>query len=158
MGARGNVKIWIEDGGQNLIVNDSGTERTVTPELLGTIAQLTASQSELNQYAIQVSIPDISSADSVFVVAPHGGTITTWYSTIDNAITTADATLSLEIGGVAVTNSSITVAQSGSAAGDVDSASPTAANTVAAGGAIEVITDGGSSTACRATCTIVITR
>ena len=57
--------------------------------------------------------------------------------------TTADAAFTFEIGGTAVTGGAITVAQSGSAAGDVDTAEPTAANRVEEDGTIEMITDGG---------------
>ncbi len=61
-----------------------------------------------------------------------------------------------EIGGTLVTNSAITITQSGSAAGDVDSSTPSAANTVTAGQAIEVISDGLSTTNVDATITLVI--
>lgn len=102
-------------------------------------------------------ITDISTAASHFVVSPIAGTIDKIYSTIDNAITVANAALSFEIAGTAVTSGGITVATASSAAGDVDSATPSAENAVTAGQAIEMITDGGSTTACRATITFVIT-
>lgn len=94
---------------------------------------------------LNVRIDDISTAQSVWVVSPIAGTIEAIYSVIDGAITGADATLTAELGGTLVTGSSITITQSGSAAGDVDSASPSAANIVTAGQAIEIITDGGST-------------
>ena len=106
---------------------------------------------------LTAKITDISTAGSTFVVCPFAGKITKIYSTIKNAITTANAVLSFEIGGVAVTGGGITVAYSGSAAGDVDSSTPTAKNVVAAGQAIELITDGGSSTACEAVITLLVT-
>ena len=118
----------------------------------------TVSTEELNQYAVEVVIPDISAAQSVFVVCPHAGDIAKIYSVIDNAITVGDATITAEIGGTLVTGSAITIAFSGSAAGDVDSSTPSAANTVTAGQAVEIITDGGSTDACRATVTLLITR
>jgi len=105
---------------------------------------------------LNVRIDDISTAQSVWVVSPIAGEIETIYSVIDAAITTADCGLTAEIGGTLVTGSAVTITQSGSAAGDVDSATPTAAKTVAAGGAIEIITDGASSTAVAANITIVI--
>ncbi|WP_289020394.1 hypothetical protein [Desulfobacter postgatei] len=106
--------------------------------------------------SIDFSISDISTSGSTFVVSPVAGKIKKIYCVIKNAITTADAALTFEIGGVAVTGGGITVGYDGSAAGDVYSATPTALNTVAAGQAIECITDGGSSTACQCTLTIVI--
>ncbi|MCP3961289.1 MAG: hypothetical protein GY719_25870 [bacterium] len=135
-----------------------GTTRTDSAADQAKLAALTASAAELNQYAVEVVITDISAAGSFFVVCPHAGDIAKIYTAIDNAITVGDATITAEIGGVAVTDSSITIAQSGSAAGDVDSSTPSAANTVTEGQAVEIITDGGSTDACRATCTLLITR
>jgi len=112
----------------------------------------------LNDYFLTAKITDISTAGSTFVAVPDGGRIVKIISTIKNAITTANAALSFEIGGTAVTNGGITVTQSGSAAGDVDTASPTAANRVEEDGTIEMISDGGSSTACECVITFVIRR
>lgn len=112
----------------------------------------------LNEYFLTARIADISTASEVYVVAPDAGEIVKIYSVINNAITIADATLTAKIGGTAVTGGAITVAYSGSAAGDVDEATPTAANSVTTGQAIEIETDGGSSTACEAWVTLVIRR
>ena len=112
----------------------------------------------LNDYFITAKIANISTAGSTFVAVPDGGRIIKILTSIKNAITTADAALSFEIGGTAVTGGGITVTQSGSAAGDVDTAEPTAANTVNESDAIEMITDGGSSTTCECQVTFVIRR
>lgn len=106
---------------------------------------------------LTVSIADISTAGSYWVVSPVAGTVTKIYSVIRGAIATADAGLSFEIGGTAITDGGITVAYSGSAAGDVDSSTPTALNTVTAGQAIECITDGASTNTIIATITLEIT-
>lgn len=102
-------------------------------------------------------IADISSGASSWVVSPVAGEITKVWTVIDGAITVADAAITFEIGGVAVTGAGITIANSGSAAGAVDSSEPTALNVVAAGGAIEIITDGGSTDAAKAVVLIEIT-
>ena len=112
----------------------------------------------LNDYFLTAKITDISTAGSTFVAVPDGGRIIKIFSCIKNAITTADAALTFELGGTAITNGDITVTQSGSAAGDVDSSEPTAANSVEEGDAIEMITDGSSATACEAIITFVIRR
>lgn len=109
-----------------------------------------------NFMTLNVSIPDISTAGSYFVTNPVVGKIYKAYVTLDNAITVADAIVSFEIGGVAVTGGNITAAFTGSAAGSVFSSTPSGLNTVPAGSAIEVITDGGSTTACRAQVTILM--
>lgn len=110
-----------------------------------------------NKEYINTAIDDISTAGSSWVVSPIAGTITKIYTVIDTTITVADATITAEIGGTLVTDSSITIGYSGSLPGDVDSSTPSAANTVTAGGAIEIITDGGSTTASKAIVTLEIT-
>ena len=112
----------------------------------------------LNDYFLTSKITTISTAGSTFVPVPDGGSIIKIFTSIKNAISSANAALTFEIGGVAVTGGGITVTQSGSAAGDVDTAEPTAANTVLEDGTIEMISDGGSSTACECVVTFVIRR
>lgn len=104
---------------------------------------------------------DIVSLDTVadyYLVIPYAGTINKIYSVIDAAITTADKVLTFSIGGVAITDGALTITQAGSAAGDVDSCTPTAANTVTAGQAIKIAATGGSGGTARAHLTVVYTR
>ena len=103
------------------------------------------------------TITDVSTAGQIYVASPIAGTITKIYSVLNGAISGADAGLTAKIGGTAVTGGTITIANSGSAAGDVDSATPTAANVVAIGDAIEIETDGASTGAVSAFITIEIT-
>lgn len=110
-----------------------------------------------NKVYLNVEFSDISTAQSVWVVCPLAGDITNIQSVIHGAIASANAVITAEIGGTLVTDSEVTVAHAGSAAGDVDSAVPTGANTVTAGQAIELITDGGSSNTVACTMTIEIT-
>ena len=111
----------------------------------------------LNDYFLHAAIADISTASSTFVPVPDGGKVIKIITSIANAISSANAALTWEIGGTAMTGSAITVTQSGSAAGDVDTSEPTAANDVAEDGTIEMISDG-SSTACECVVTFVIRR
>jgi len=112
----------------------------------------------LNDYFLTAKITNISASGSTFVPVPDGGKVIKIITSIKNAISSADAALSWEIGGTAITGGGITITQSGSAAGDVDTAEPTAANDVLEDGTIEMITDGGSSTACECLVTFVIRR
>jgi hypothetical protein len=91
------------------------------------------------------------------LVSPVAGTITKIYSAIDGALTTGDATITAKIGGVAVTNGVITVTQAGSAAGDMDVATPTAANTVAVGSVISLTVGGANDAAKLGQVTLLIT-
>ena len=112
----------------------------------------------LNDYFIYGEIADISTASSTFVAVPDGGKIIKIITSLQGAISGANAAISFEIGGTAVTGGGITVAHSGSAAGDIDTAEPTAANEVSEGGSIEMITDGGSTGANKLNVTFVIRR
>lgn len=98
----------------------------------------------------EIFIPKISNkaADAeVFRYVPNfAGTITKMRTVLNAALATGDATLTLKIGATAVTNGVATVTQAGSAAGDVDIATPTALNSFVAGDVISV-TAGGASTA-----------
>lgn len=107
--------------------------------------------------SVTTRLADVSTPSSAFVAAPIAGTVSAIYSVLGGAISSGDAALSTEINGVAITGGTWTVAQSGSAAGDRDSATPTAANTVAAGDTLEVITDGGSTDTATLDVTFVIT-
>ena len=112
----------------------------------------------LNDYFLTAKITNISASGSTFVPVPDGGRVIKIITSIKNAISSANAALSWEIGGTAITGGGITITQSGSAAGDVDTAEPTAANEVLEDGTIEMITDGVSSTACECLVTFVIRR
>jgi len=112
----------------------------------------------LNDYFITSTIADISTASSTFVPVPDGGRVIKIITALQGAIGTANAAITFEIGGTAITGGGITVTQSGSAAGDVDTAEPTAANEVAEDGTIEMITDGASSNTIKLVVTFVIRR
>ena len=112
----------------------------------------------LNDYFITAKIADISTASSTFIAVPDGGKIIKIITALQGAISGGNAAISFEIGGTAVTGGGITVAHSGSAAGTVDSATPTAANRVEEDGTIEMITDGASSNAVKLLVTFVIRR
>lgn len=89
---------------------------------------------------------DLSTASSAFVAVPAQGMLVGIMSVIANATTTADAAITVEINGTAVTGATLTITQSGSAAGDCDfnfSFNPVA---VKQGDVIEFITDGSSDT------------
>jgi hypothetical protein len=124
--------------------------------IFGGSVETEAGQS-LKKIRLFASITDISTAGQIYVVSPVAGTITKIYSVINGAIATANSILTPKINNVAITNGAITVAFSGSAAGDVDSSTPTAANTITAGQAIEIETDGGSANTVEVVLTIEIT-
>ena len=66
-----------------------------------------------------MKLTDASTAEIVYLVVPHGGTLKAVYSALEGAISGADATITVDANGVEV--GTITIANSGSAAGDIDS-------------------------------------
>lgn len=104
-----------------------------------------------------VTMADVSTASSAFVAIAFRGKVVGGYLTIANAITTADSALTGKINGTAITGFTGTAAFTGSAAGTVFTmATPTAANVVAAGDNVELITDGASSTTAIGTWTLLV--
>ena len=97
-----------------------------------------------NQVALFCYIADIGTTNPAYVVSPIDGTILAIWSVIYTSVN-ADTTLTASIGGVNVTDGVITVTAAGSAAGDVDSAVPSANNDVVAGQAIRILSDGAAA-------------
>ena len=124
------------------VANGSGTG---TWQKIST-SEIDATFNNANLLAMTLDFDDLATAHSRFVVAPIAGTITKIYSVLDQAIATTDTILTAKIAGTNVTSGAITIAFSGSAAGTVDVATPSGANTVTAGQAIEIAGDGGTNT------------
>lgn len=139
-------QVPVADGAGAAAFQKIGTSELDTTELFQT-----------NIQSITFKLTDISTAASHWMVFPHAADIKKIYSVIDGAITVADCGLSFEIATVPITSGGITITQSGSAAGDVDSSTPSAQNSIAAGAALEIITDGGSTGAINATLTFEYT-
>jgi hypothetical protein len=79
-----------------------------------------------------------------FVVSPVEGKVKQIFSVLDTAVD-GDNVLTFAIGGTAITGGTVTHAASGSAAGEVKSCVPSAANTVLKGQALKATTDGGGA-------------
>jgi hypothetical protein len=95
---------------------------------------------------VTVQMTDVSAPSSVFIAPGFDGRIKRITSSLAGAITVADSVLTTKINAVTVTNGGWTVSQSGSAAGDVDQAIPTALNVFRSTDFIRFDTDGGSTT------------
>lgn len=92
------------------------------------------------------------------VPCPVAGTVTKVWSRLKAPLTTGDATLTPKIGATAITGGALTITQAGSAIGDIDSATPSAANTVAAGSNLSVTVGGTNDAVVGATVVFEITR
>jgi len=91
-------------------------------------------------------IEDVSTIEVVHVPMPFAGTISKVITVLEGAISNADATVTVK-NASAASMGTLTIAQSGSAAGDVDTLSPSVNNTVSVNTFITVETNGNSHTA-----------
>jgi hypothetical protein len=104
---------------------------------------------------ISATIPDVSVADTYYMVAPVAGDIVNMRTIVDGAISNQNVTLTGGINGTPITDGVVTIA-TGGAAGDRDIATPSAANTVAAGDSIELVCNGNGTTADGVRCEVVL--
>ncbi len=98
------------------------------------------------RHFVPVAVASLNGSTAYRTVAPVAGTIVAIRTVLNGALATGDATVTASIGGAAVTGGTVTITQAGSAAGDIDAALPTAANTVAVGDVI-ALTVGGTNSA-----------
>jgi hypothetical protein len=109
-----------------------------------------------NRITLSTRFADISTAASIWVPSPMAGKVVGIYVTLHNGVTVANSVVTAEINGVALSGLSITITQAGSVAGSTFFGTPSGANTIASGQALEIITDGGSTTAAIADVTVLI--
>jgi len=129
---------WVVGSGGSLDIESGGSLK-----LAGTAIAATAA--EIDETPLTLDIADGSADATYYLICPHAGVISKLYSVIDGVVSTADITITAKIGSTAITDGAITIATASSAAGDVDSATPSAANAVTAGAAINLVVAGGGS-------------
>ena len=110
---------------------------------------------QIGRQVLQARITDVSTASSEYIYVPEAGVVTEVYCTISAAITGADATISVADGAGNNAFTTLTITQSGSAVGDIDS-STGLSESVSAGTLIEIGTNGQSSTTSVGNCMILI--
>ena len=139
-------KVYKKAGGDELVVASGGS---IDIESGGALkiggVQVSASAAEINETILSLDIADGSADADYFLVSPHAGAISKIYSVIDGPVGTADITITASIGTTPVTGGVVTIATANSAAGDVDVATPSAANVVTAGQAIKLAVAGGGA-------------
>lgn len=94
--------------------------------------------------ALSVLVEALGTAKDRYVACPVNGTVVLVESVLDVAVD-GDNVITCSIMGTAITGGAVTHAASGSAAGEVKTARPSAANTIKRGQYIKVATDGGGS-------------
>lgn len=153
--------VWVELG---LIPGADPSGALVAANNLSDLAAAATARANLGGGANKMIVTvtpsiDLIGANAAVVrwVSPVAGTIDKIYSVIDGAITVGDATITGKIGAVAITNGVITVTQAGSAAADMDVATPTAAKTLAVGNVVSFTVGGLNEAAKFAAISMLIT-
>jgi hypothetical protein len=116
----------------------------------------------VNKEYIPLRVTTLVGSNVYRVICKYAGTVTRVDSITEGVLTTGDATLQSKLNGSNIgstTTGLITITQSGSAAGDKDSASPLTTNiTVAVGDELSLTVGGTNATATVANCWFEVTR
>lgn len=144
-------KVYREQGGDRQVVKSGGEIKVESGGIVnlesGAIVKGSGGNAiDWDRFALGVDIADLSADADYFLPIPCACTLKKLWSTIDGVVGTADVTITpLKVGGSAMTGGAITITQSGSAAGDLDSATPSANNTFSAGDVLKLTVAGGGS-------------
>lgn len=109
------------------------------------------------QHILITYLEDVSTPETVYVPIPFQGEIVKITSVLTNAITVADSVVTFK-NSAGTTMGTMTIAYSGSGAGNIDSNSSLANNTVAADSFITIETNGASNTAAKLWLAVVLER
>lgn len=109
-----------------------------------------------NRAVFQAVLTDVSTAETIYIAIPFACTVTRVVSVLQGAISGADATVTCRDNG-GTSMGTLTVAYSGSAAGDVDILTPSTNNTFSANQRMAIQTDGASTDAQKLFLTVYVT-
>lgn len=143
-----------------LSVSSTSTLAATTATALTASSSLTLTGANvvgLHDY-VTLRIDNLQGTGVYRVASPVAGTLVKVWSNLHAALTTGDATLTGRIGSTAITNGALTITQSGSAAGDIDSCTPTAQNVVVEGSDINFTVGGTNASAVACTLTLKFLR
>jgi hypothetical protein len=144
--------------GSSMTVGVLSTAITNSVTLTGTALTVTGVNIVgLHEY-VTLAIGNLNGSSVYRVASPVAGTIVKIWSNLAGALATGNATLTGKIGSTDITDGVLTITQAGSAAGDIDSATPTAANTVVEGSDINFTVGGTNSNNVGCTLTIKFLR
>lgn len=127
---------------------------------LSDLANATTARTNLavNKQYVPLRVATLVGTGVYRVISKWAGTLSLIDSIIEGALTTGNATLTAKINGVAVITGVITITQAASAAGDKDTCTPSAANTVAVGDELSLTVGGTNDAVVVANCWFEITR
>ncbi len=124
----------------------------------GVLRSLVESEITTKKEYVTMRFPSIDTDTDIFYPINFAGVIEDIKSCINAAFSGADTTLTCKINGTNITNGAINIVQSGSAAGDIGTATPTANRTLAVGDYIQVTSDLAASSGVDANLIFEITR
>ncbi len=107
-------------------------------------------------YTLTTRLDDVSTASTVYLAIPYAGTVKKVVTVLEGSLTTANATVTVK-NSAGTSMGTLTITQSGSAAGDIDTLSPVSNNTVTNDSKISIETDGASDTSRKLFITVYIT-
>lgn len=125
--------VYVADGA------GSGTWEKITDDSIDLTSIFTTNMQTLMTY-----MADVSTAGQVYLPVPWNANLVKIYTSLGGALTGADAILTAK-NSAGATIGTITVAFTGSGAGDVDSLTATTNNSFTAGQFVEIETDGAST-------------
>lgn len=130
-------KVYRKQGGNDLMLKPGGTIQSEGGAVI-------------HRDRLDLDIADSGVDTSYFLVVPYACKVTKAWIVIDGVVATADLLVQMKIGGVNVTNGLLTSPLAGTAVGRVDSCTPTAANVLTAGQALEFAVSGNGAAGGRA--------
>lgn len=138
--------VYVSDGAA------SGAWQAIDTDQLDTAAIFAAIETAIDDATITIQkektvlavITDISTADTIYVPVPVDATFNSAALCLGGALATADATIDFKDGSGNSMGTGVTVTQSGSAAGDLFSFTPTANADLTGPTYMTIETDGGS--------------
>ena len=139
--------IYAADGG------GSGSWQKVTTSNIDT-----ASVFSVNNFFLTCTLDDVSTASSVYIAIPVNCTFVKGTAVLHGALATADSIVTFHNNAGSSMGTGMTVAFSGSAAGDIDTFTPTSNNTFTANQSMRVTTDGASANTVKLSLTLEFTR
>ena len=147
---------------QTVALTDGGGTRSPAGEVVDVDSQgvwidMGLRRAPLGQVHLAMRLTALDGTATYRLPAPIAGTITRITTILEGALTTGDAVATGKIGAVAITGGAVTITQSGSAAGDVDSVVPTAANVVDVGDDINFTISGTNDASVSAMLVVEIT-
>lgn len=111
----------------------------------------------LIELSLEGYLEDVSAVETVYVPVPFAGTVSKVLTVLEGSISSADSTVTVK-NSAGTSMGTLTIANSGSAAGDVDVLLPSSNNTVTADSFITVESDGASTNTAKLRFVVVLDR